>query len=97
MSITNNIQNMVKDLTNRLSNQELTELAVSLAEYIEVVGAELSTDEIADKRFAEGLVCPHCNKRHIVSDVQFLCKSFQIIHLCVLTSISVSGELFSSY
>ena len=80
MSITNNIQNMIKDLANRLSNQELTELAVRLAEYVEVVGAELSTDEIADKRFAEGLVCPHCNKKHIVKNgkvrgiQRYLCK-----------------------
>ena len=58
MSITNNIQNIVKNLANRLSNQELTELAVSLAEYVEVVGVELSTNEIVDKRFAEGLVSP---------------------------------------
>lgn len=64
MSITNNIQNIVKNLANRLSNQELTELAVSLAEYVEVVGVELSTNEIVDKRFAEGLVRPHCNKKN---------------------------------
>ena len=58
MSVTYNIQNIVKDLANKLSNQELTELSVSLAEYVEiVVGAELSSEDIADKRFAEVLPC----------------------------------------
>ena len=67
MSVTYNVQNIIKDLANKLSNQELTELSVELADYVEIVGAELSADEIADKRFAEGLVCPYRNKRHLLS------------------------------
>lgn len=107
MSMTKNIQNIVKDLVNRLSNQELTELAVSIAEYVEVVGAELSTDEIADKRFAEGLVCPHCNKKHIVKNgktrgiQRYLCrdctKTFNALTKTVFANTKLSISTWIRY
>lgn len=108
MSVKYNIQSIVKDLANKLSKQELTELSVSLSEYVEiVVGADLSAEDIADKRFAEGLVCPHCNKRHIVKNgkvrgiQRYLCrdcsKTFNALTKTVFANTKLSISTWIRY
>ena len=86
-----------KKLIKGLSIEDLTELTITLTEYLETIsGADISAEEIADKRFAEGLVCPHCNKKHIVKNGKVRGKQRYLCVDCKKTFNSLTKTVFSN-
>ena len=59
--------NEIKKLLKGLSRKDVEELNSEITEQLEKsVGLIDFLDTCAEQRFSEGLVCPHCGKKHIV-------------------------------
>ena len=64
--MTVNIDEIRKQL-NRLSREDLEQINAEITEKLEgYVGLSDFLNRCAEQRFADGLVCPHCGKKHIV-------------------------------
>jgi len=64
--MTVNINEIRKQL-NRLSREDLEQINAEITEKLEgYVGLSDFLNRCAEQRFADGLVCPQCGKKHIV-------------------------------
>ena len=59
--------NKIRKQLNKLSREDLEQINAEIAEKLEgYVGLSDFLNGCAEQRFADGLVCPHCGKKHIV-------------------------------
>ena len=66
MDMTVNINEIRKQL-NRLSREDLEQINAEITKKLEgCVGLSDFLNRCAEQRFADGLICPHCGKKHIV-------------------------------